>query len=73
MIIDIGVMIDMNDVKGCAIGCKRGLWSLMMEEFSTIFTDSGALLLVVLATMIYTIIYSIAYGREVVDNVVVVS
>ena len=64
-------MIDMNDVKGCAIGCKRGLWSFMMEEFSTIFTDSGALLLVVFATMIYTIIYSIAYGREVVDNVVV--
>lgn len=41
-------------------------------EFEAIFTDGGALLLVVFATMIYTIIYSMAYGSEVVRDIPIV-
>lgn len=42
------------------------------EEIKAVFTDSGALLLVVFATMIYTVIYSVAYGSEVVRDVPIV-
>ena len=39
------------------------------SELSAIFHDSGALLLIVIALPLYTIIYSIAYGGEVVRDV----
>lgn len=41
-------------------------------EFDAIFSDGGALLLVVFATMIYTVIYSMAYGSEVVRDIPIV-
>ncbi len=39
------------------------------EELKTILSDSGALLLIIFAIFIYTIIYSTAYGANVVRNV----
>ena len=38
-------------------------------ELSAIFHDSGVLLLIVIALPLYTIIYSTAYGGEVVRDV----
>ena len=46
--------------------------STISTEFEAIFSDGGALLLVVFATMIYTIIYSMAYGSEVVRDIPIV-
>jgi ABC-2 type transport system permease protein len=50
----------------------RHAWQVMSEEFDGIFSDGGALLLVGFATMIYTIIYSMAYGGEVVRDIPIV-
>ena len=47
----------------------RGVIHTISDEFKAIFSDSGALLLIVFATMIYTVIYSVAYGSEVVRDV----
>ena len=44
----------------------------IIAELEAIFSDGGALLLVVFATMIYTIIYSMAYGSEVVRDIPIV-
>lgn len=55
--------------------CNRKLYRLFIDairaEFSAIFRDGGAMLILVFATMIYTVIYSVAYGREVVTDVVI--
>ena len=45
--------------------------SNIRAELSAIFHDSGALLLLVIALPLYTIIYSTAYGSEVVRNVAI--
>lgn len=45
------------------------IWRAVRREFSTIFHDGGALLLLVIALPLYTIIYSFAYGSEVVRDV----
>lgn len=45
------------------------IWRAVRCEFSTIFHDGGALLLLVIALPLYTIIYSFAYGSEVVRDV----
>lgn len=50
----------------------RGAMISVSEEIKVIFTDSGALLLIAFATMIYTVIYSVAYGAEVVRDVPIV-
>ena len=42
------------------------------SEFKAVFTDGGALLLLLFATMIYTTIYSVAYGSEVVRDIPIV-
>ena len=42
---------------------------VIVDELRMILKDSGALLLVVFAMLIYTIIYSVAYGKEVVREV----
>ena len=42
---------------------------LLLREFRLIFEDSGAMLLLLFAMLIYTTIYSIAYGAEVVESV----
>ena len=47
----------------------RDLKCAIIDELRSLFSDSGALLLLVFATMIYTTIYSIAYGSEVVRDV----
>lgn len=47
------------------------LKSDIKAELSAIFHDSGALLLLVIALPLYTIIYSTAYGSEVVRNVAI--
>lgn len=39
------------------------------DEFRAIFTDGGAMLLCIFAILIYTLVYSTAYGSEVVRNV----
>ena len=41
------------------------------SEFKSIFSDSGVLLLIVIALPLYTIIYSTAYGSEVVRDVAI--
>ena len=45
------------------------MFRLVKRELRLIFEDSGALLLLVFAMLIYATIYSIAYGAEVVERV----
>ena len=40
-------------------------------ELRSIMGDSGAMLLIIFAILIYTFVYSVAYGREVVEDVVI--
>ncbi len=47
----------------------QGLKEVMSHEFRAIFRDSGAMLLLVFALLIYATIYSLAYAPEVVRNV----
>lgn len=48
---------------------RRVAYDAFMGELKAVFSDSGALLVVVFATLIYTLIYSFAYGPEVVRDV----
>ena len=48
---------------------NRDILKVAGEEFKALFSDSGALLLILFATMIYTVIYSLVYGSEVVRDV----
>ena len=68
---DIGVEIELNDTNNYNTTMNRTIWNIIKDEFRTIFTDSGAMLLLCFAMMIYTIIYSTAYGNEVVRNVAI--
>ena len=43
--------------------------SVMRNEFRTIFTDAGVVLILVLALIIYDTVYSMAYGAQVLRNV----
>ena len=61
----------MNNVNCCNIKLYRLFIGAIRAEFSAIFRDGGAMLILVFATMIYTVIYSVAYGREVVTDVVI--
>lgn len=45
--------------------------SSVKEEFRDIANDAGAMLIILFAILIYTTIYSIAYGRQVVTDVVI--
>lgn len=45
------------------------MFRLVIREFRLILGDSGAMLLLLFAMLIYATIYSIAYGAEVVDSV----
>jgi ABC-2 type transport system permease protein len=58
----------MNKAKNINSG---GLFSIMRHEFRMIFSDSGVLLITIFAMLIYTTIYSIAYGNEVVERVAI--
>ena len=51
---------------------KTGLESTMnafVEEMKTIFTDGGAILLLIVAVTIYPVVYSIAYKNNVVRDI----
>ena len=43
--------------------------SVMRNEFRSIFTDAGVVLILVLALIIYATVYSMAYGAQVLRNV----
>lgn len=45
------------------------LGAVVRNEFRTIFTDGGVLLILVLALLIYATVYSLAYGSQVLRNV----
>lgn len=45
--------------------------STVKNEIKAIFSDAGAMLILVFAMLIYTVIYSVAYGKEVVTDVVI--
>lgn len=45
------------------------LRSVMGNEFRAIFTDEGAMLILVFALLIYATVYSLAYGAQVLRNV----
>lgn len=47
------------------------MFRLVKREFRLIFGDSGAMLLLLFAMLIYATIYSIAYGAEVVEGVAI--
>ena len=48
---------------------KDSVLGIMHNELRLVFTDGGAMLIIVFAMLIYTTIYSFAYGREVVECV----
>lgn len=62
----IGEKIDINDV---SIINKSDFLNIIRDEFKMIISDGGVLLIVVFAMLIYTTIYSLAYGSEVVERV----
>ena len=43
--------------------------AVVRNEFRTIFTDGGVLLILVFAMLIYATAYSLAYGSQVLRNV----
>lgn len=69
--IDIGVEIELIYINNYCTVMSKTIYNIIKDEFRAIFTDSGAMLLLCFATMIYTLIYSTAYGSEVVRNVAV--
>ena len=58
----------MKSANSCNI---NSFFAVVRQEFKMIFTDSGVLLILVFAMLIYTTIYSLAYGNEVVRNVAI--
>ena len=61
----------MNDILHTISVFLISIKTNIRAELSAIFHDSGALLLLVIALPLYTIIYSTAYGSEVVRNVAI--
>ena len=61
----------MNDILHTISVFLISIKSNIRAELSAIFHDSGTLLLLVIALPLYTIIYSTAYGSEVVRNVAI--
>lgn len=47
----------------------RSFFSLIRDEYRAIFSDAGAVLILVLALLIYTTLYSAAYAPQVLRNV----
>ena len=48
---------------------RQQMLSVMRNEFRSIFTDAGVVLILVLALIIYATVYSMAYGAQVLRNV----
>ncbi len=65
----IGEEVDMNSIN---IKQSDSFLNIIRNEFKLIFSDGGVLLILVFAMLIYTMIYSSAYGNEVVENVAIV-
>lgn len=51
--------------------CANIFISTIKSELRAIFSDGGAMLIILFAILIYTVVYSVAYGREVVTDVVI--
>ena len=66
---DIGAEIDMNSVTNQLSRCCDRFICVMSEELRIVATDAGILLIIALAPIIYTVIYSMAYGPNVVNLV----
>jgi len=47
------------------------LISTIKDEIHMLFDDAGAMLIILFAILIYTTVYAVAYGREVVSDVVI--
>ena len=58
-------------LKKIDMGRRNIFISTIKNELSAVFGDAGAMLLIVFAILIYTVVYSVAYGREVVTDVVI--
>lgn len=43
--------------------------TVVRNEYGSIFTDAGVILVLVLALLIYSTLYSLAYGTQVLRNV----
>ena len=65
----IGEEVDMNNIN---IKQSDSSLNIIRNEFKLIFSDGGVLLILVFAMLIYTLIYSSAYGNEVVESVAIV-
>ena len=65
----IGEEVDMNNIN---IKQSDSFLNIIRNEFKLIFSDGGVLLILVFAMLIYTMIYSSAYGNEVVESVAIV-
>lgn len=65
----IGAEIDINYVMNIKSVNSNSFLGIVIDEFRMILTDGGAMLILLFAMLIYTTIYSIAYGREVVECV----
>ncbi len=61
----------MNKIKHAISDYYNDIKQSVIAELSNIFHDRGALLLIIIALPLYTIIYSTAYGGEVVRNVAI--
>ena len=48
---------------------RQQLLSVMRNEFRTIFTDGGAMLILIFALVIYSTVYSLAYDTQVLRDV----
>ena len=48
---------------------RQQLLSVMGNEYRTIFSDAGVVLILILALLIYSTVYSLAYGPQVLRNV----
>lgn len=63
----IGVEIKVTFTMNLKSVDKDSVLGIMHNELRLVFTDGGAMLIIVFAMLIYTTIYSFAYGREVVE------
>ena len=52
-----------------SIGVENSMFRLVVRELRLTLSDSGAMLLLLFAMLIYATIYSVAYGAEVVEQV----
>lgn len=59
----------MNRLRDTVRSYRRQLYAVMRNEYATIFSDKGVMLVMVFALLIYPTIYSLGYGAEVLRNV----